>query len=379
MTPASGLRATLAACALSAGLVQAEDFHRCNRMQWGGLDLHIDGDRNMSRSAQGDGGPDTAYWDTASQSAVNKAWRGFWDLDRTNPRIAVYASGTRAEGFNTLPDSVNVVHKHANMAGTGPSRIMWWPAVVAPIITEFDVELRGRTALVNPPVGPTGVPPIGATTTCGHNMQTMAGSFLHELGHGYGYDHWLDWVSIMNPGHREPLSCERPVSASGVMDVTPDALATQCHDIAYGLGTGVDFSGTPVRQTCSLANGSGCSSALSTITRLPLDSSFALVLATFTSFSNRDSFSGDVEYRLLLSKDANVHTYDREVGRGTLSGWDRGATVTRVLGGRMNPALDLPEAGVFYRLLIQLDPGNDVDETNETNNVIDTAQLFFRL
>jgi hypothetical protein len=356
------------------GLARAENFHRCNRIQWGGLDTYIDGDRNMARSTQGDGAPDIADWDSLSRIAVNKAWRGFWDLDTSNRRIAVFANETRDQGFNSLPDSVNVIHKHTDFPGTGPSRIIWWPAVFAPIITEFDIALRGRTALHNP----SGMPAIGAQSRCAHNRVTLAGSLMHELGHGYGYEHWLDWISIMNPGHRDALSCERAVSAVSIMNVTPDALATRCHDIAYGLADGVDLSGTPVRQTCGLGNGIGCSSALSTLSHVPLDSTFALVLVTFTTFSNRGGVFTDVGYRLLLSTDAVVSTGDREVGRGTLGDWGRGATVTRVLGGRMNPALDMPVAGVEYRLLVQIDPAHDVAETNESNNVIDTDQRFVR-
>jgi len=376
---ARGLGRVVVAAALvavpAAGRARAENFHRCNRIQWGGLDTYIDGDRNMARSTQGNGAPDTAYWDSLSRIAVNKAWHGWSGLDSSNQRIAVYTHQTRDQGFNSLPDSVNVIHKYNNFPGTGPSRIVWWPAVFAPIITEFDIALRGRTTLTNP----AGMPPVGAQTRCAHNRITMAGSLMHELGHGYGYEHWLDWISIMNPGHRDALSCERAVSATDIMDVTPDALSTRCHDIAYGLDEGVDLSGTPVRQTCTLASGVGCSSALSTLSNVPVDATFALVLVTFTSFSNRDAVSGDVGYRLVLSTDAIVSTNDREVGRGTLGDWDRGATITRILGGRMNdPALDLPLLGVQYRVLVQLDPSNLVAETNETNNVIDTDMRYVR-
>jgi hypothetical protein len=369
----------LVAAALLAGSAaaraRAEDFHRCNRIQWGGLDTYIDGDRNMARSTQGDGAPDSASWDSLSRIAVNKAWRGWWELDTSNQRVAVYATETRDQGFNSLPDSVNVVHKYTSFSGTGPGRIVWWPAVFAPIITEFDIALRGRTAMNNPP----GMPPVGAQTRCAHNRQTMAGALMHEFGHAYGYEHWLDWISIMNPGHRDALSCERAVSATNVMDVTPDALSTRCHEIAYGLAAGIDFSGTPVRQTCTLATGSGCSSALSSLDHVPLDATFALVLVTFTTFSNVDGYAGDVGYRLVLSTDAIVSTGDREVGRGTIGGWERGATLTRILGGRMNnPTLDLPLVGVEYRVLVQLDPANVVAETNESNNVIDTDMRFVR-
>jgi hypothetical protein len=374
-TPAVALAAAVLLAGPAAGRARSENFHRCNRIQWGGLDTYIDGDRNMARSTQGDGAPDTAYWDSLSTIAVRKAWRGWWELDSSNQRIAVYANETRDQGFNSLPDSVNVIHKYTSFPGTGPSRIVWWPAVFAPIITEFDIALRGRTTLHTTPIAPA----IGAQTRCAHNRVTMAGSLMHELGHGYGYEHWLDWISIMNPGHRDALSCERAVTATSIMDVTPDALSTRCHDIAYGLDDGFDLSGTPVRQTCALGNGVGCSSVLSSLRHVPVDASFALVLVTFTTFSNRDAVAGDVGYRLVLSTDAVVSTNDREVGRGMLGDWGRGATVTRILGGRIDdPTLDLPLVGVEYRVLVQLDPSNLVAETNESNNVIDTDMRFVR-
>jgi len=162
------------------------------------------------------------------------------------------------------------------------------------------------------------------------------------------------------------------------MYLTPDALTTQCHDLQYGLASGVDFSGTPLRQTCALANGDGCSSVLSSLTRYAPGTTFALVLAQFTSFSNRDSYAGSVGYRMVLSLDRLVRPEDREVGRGVLTNWSAGATVTRTLGGRMNPVTDLPIAGREYMLLIELDPDRLVVETSERNNVIDTALRYIR-
>ena len=224
------------------------------------------------------------------------------------------------------------------------------------------------------------MPPIGPQSRCAHNQVTLGGALVHELGHAYGYEHWLDWISIMNPGHRDALSCERAVSAPSIMRLTPDALSTRCHDIAYGLDddTEFDLSGSPVRQTCALASGSGCSSAMSALVRLPADSTFALVLASFTTFSNLGAIFGDISYRMVLSRDAIVSSEDREVGRGFIEDWPKGATVTRVLGGRMNPRLDLPFLGVEYRVLVQIDPTNAIDETNETNNTIDTNVRYVR-
>lgn len=358
--------------ASTAPVLAQSSFRRCNHNQNLGANIHLNGHMQLAWSDQGDGPPDTADWDvdTTSAQVLERAWRGHWNLDHSNPAVFLGEAHTD-HGFNSsVADLVSLFHKHTEF----PAGVFGTTAAVAffDLITEVDIQVLGSTSL-NAPAAP-----LPVAVRCAHNEATLGGVMMHELGHAYGYTHWLDWISTMNPGHRDALSCEPAPAAGQVMVLTPDALTTQCHDIQYGLVDGVDVSGTPLRQTCVLGSGSGCSSVMSTLTRFPPGTTLSLVLAQFTSFSNRDSLDGSVGYRMVVSLDGRVSAGDREVGRGNLSGWSAGATTTRTLGGRMNPTADLPLAGREYTLLIQLDPDDLVDETTEANNVIDTRIRFIR-
>jgi hypothetical protein len=369
MRPLRALAAVLTMSALGASVAQAQ-YRRCNHNQVLGANIHLGADMELAWSDAGDGAPDSANWgdDPISMRVLNRASRAYWDLDHDNPRVFMGTAHTD-HGFNADgPDLVSLIHKHAEI----PGDVMGRTATVAffDLITEVDIEIRGSTTDHTP------AEPLPVAERCAHNRTTLGGVAVHELGHAYGYAHWFDWISMMNPGHADALSCERN-SLSGRMVLTPDALTTQCHDIQYGLAAGVDFSGTPVRQTCVLASGA-CASAMSTLTRYAPGATFSIVLAQLTTFSNRDTHPGGVAYRLLVSLDTRADDVDREVGRGTLTNWSAGATVTRTLGGRMNPSTDLPLLGREYMLLMELDPDHLVAETDETNNVIDTLIRFVR-
>jgi hypothetical protein len=362
--------AIVAATLLATAGPALAQFRRCNHYQNLGANIGLTQHMQLSWSDQGDGAPDAAHWDSTSTDVVDRAWRGHWNLDQTRP--AVYLGDAHTDhGFNSsVADFVSLLHKRTTL----PPGMAGQTAVVAFFdrISEVDMQVLGATA-DNVPASP-----LPVAERCAHNAQSFGGVMVHELGHAYGFGHWLDWISIMNPAHKDALSCEPPPLPGRTMFLTPDALTTQCHDLQYDLAPGVDFSGTPLRQTCSLANGQGCSSVLNSLTRYAPGTTFALVLAQFTSFSNRDTFAGSVGYRMVLSLDRLVGPGDREVGRGVLTNWSAGATVTRTLGGRMNPTTDLPIAGEEYTLLIQLDPDGLVAETSERNNVIDTALRFVR-
>lgn len=348
------LLAVLFACGPGAASADA-GFRRCNSLEWLGVPMFIDGDRRIFRSTQGNGAPDTAFWEGSHHMAAMRAWTAWYDLDPPDPdRVAISVDWDveTPVGFSELPDLVHVMHKRTTLPAGTLSRSRITTAFFAPIITEIDIELRGRTALSNP----ADLPQIGPQGRCAHNRRTTAAAAMHEVGHGYGYDHWLDWISQMNPGHRDALSCGWPVASTSVMHLFPDALSAQCHDLRYGLTPAISFGGSPVRQTCALASGIGCSSALSTVSRIPPGTLSTPVLATFTTFSRRDTHSGSVVYRMLLSRDRQFSEDDREIGRGTLTGWTAGATVTRAVAGRLEPLRDMPVAGVEYFVLIELDP-----------------------
>ena len=54
--------------------------------------------------------------------------------------------------------------------------------------------------------------------------------------------------------------------------------------IQYGVAPGVDFGGTPVRQTCALTS-SGCAQAQNSLLWVPEGSTSAAVTVGYTTFS----------------------------------------------------------------------------------------------
>ena len=57
-------------------------------------------------------------------------------------------------------------------------------------------------------------------SSCGTGTYSQEGTWIHELGHAYGYDHFDDWLSTMNTLQPDVSSCrgdwsERPSSDNG--------------------------------------------------------------------------------------------------------------------------------------------------------------------
>ena len=77
-----------AAVLLLAGTGAAEaQFRVCNHNEWFGAHTYIAEHMELSWSTQGNGAPDRAGWDDLSVNTFNKAWRGWWELDASNPAI----------------------------------------------------------------------------------------------------------------------------------------------------------------------------------------------------------------------------------------------------------------------------------------------------
>jgi hypothetical protein len=364
---AAAILGAVALALAAAGGAEAQ-YRMCNHNEWWGAHAYINTHMELSWSNQGTGAPDSASWDTRSVDTFNKAWRGWWNLDTTNPAVWLGPNATN-NTYNSLPDFVSLFQKTNPMPGLAGQTQYFHSTIFSSVITEVDIRVLGATTLSTPP----GLPPISPQSTCAHNDQTQGGVMIHELGHAYGYNHWFDWLSMMNSGQVDVLNCETPVAAGGTtsMALTPDALSSQCHDIQYGVAAGIDFGGTPVRQTCALTSG-GCAGVLDTTTTWPEDAVLGYVVAEFTTFSNRDSYGAAVPYRILLSTNATVGASDVEIFRNGLTGFSAGATQFRRRTIVFNPQEVMPAPATTYYVLVQLDPDNVIAETRESNNVIDT-------
>ena len=229
---------------------------------------------------------------------------------------------------------------------------------------------------------------IGGATPA---FTTETATFLHELGHAYGYGHFDGWPSMMNTSQTDTLSCAVAGATPGQttsMAVLPDAQSTQCHDIVYGVPSGIDLSATAVVQQdgcilaaapCAFRPGAGplnpapyaATATSATTAAQPVE---------FSQMNNLDAYTANPVTAVYFSRDAYIDAGDVRVfattlpGNGNLRGEFHGRSFTFTF----NPQTALPITGVPYRALVRVDDTNIIAETNENNNATDTRQWYQR-
>jgi hypothetical protein len=212
-------------------------------------------------------------------------------------------------------------------------------------------------------------------TNCRTPRLTEDGVWSHEIGHGYGYAHFDDWLSTMNTFSPDVTSCRPNFS------VRPSSDAQQGHDNhpRYGLPAAVDVGGTPlIAAGCNIASSPSCVTAPVVITTVPASATTVSGNVPFTSMNMRDAWpSGSITVNLWLSKNHVLDSGDVFLSQWFLSPTFAGAIYEYTLPITFNPQV-IP-LGDLWTVLVQFDPNNDFAEFDETDNVTDTNIQFRRM
>jgi hypothetical protein len=226
-----------------------------------------------------------------------------------------------------------------------------------PKLYSFDIEVNSTQVDKHP--------------DCKTAMFTEDGTWIHELGHAYGQGHFDDWLSTMNTSQVDITSCRNDRSAR------PSSDAQQAQDNHYrqGLPPAVDVGGSAITVPagCSLA-ASGCATSEGT-TRFVSTGTFNGNVK-FTSMNMRDAWNGSIPVQIFLSQNNFIDSGDIFVGEWLLSPTFAGAIYQYDIGFSFSGSSLV--AGVSYCALVRWDPRNDMNEFDESDNVLDTKFCFRR-
>lgn len=374
------------------------NFRVCTRAWGTSGDWGLNGHAQFFRTTAGNPGVDNALWPAAVTVAYRRAWEGYWYLDTTNSAIWIDESSFTMNTFTSNFDN-KVVHR-ANFQGGGlfgqVQGYFVWPSNVP---TNMDIYVSGPTSSVtraSPAVATSGVSyaqscvrqtldnGVLAGTFGGF---TEAGTFAHEVGHGYGYDHFDAWVSLINTSQIDVFSCElNTAGTSGSQFLTPDAKLTQCHDLTYGVGvpTDRDISITPVFQPtgCNLVT-TGCATiagSASTVT-IATNSTSRTDTYRFTTLMNRGGIGAEgVFVGTFLSRNRVWDASDVRIDEYfNTTDWQPGSTIPKARTVTFNPQIAMPVRNVEYFVLVVVDHDGYFTETRESNNVTDLGVVYRRL
>lgn len=286
---------------------------------------------------------------------TDAAWREWWNLDTTN--AAVWVRRDICVSSSAHPGAEDGVSVALASSTAVPLGTTWTFADCSvgqiPIIEEIDIA--SWTGGVN------------SVTECAHGQATFNETWVHELGHAYGYDHFDDWSSTMNTSTPDVTSCTPNRLAR------PSSDAQQGHDALYGLVDAYDYGSTPMVQTGSIPS-TGLTLPAS-LTTYPLGTSTnRSVMLDMTRMNMRDAWpNATVNYRVYLSSDHvlsgdDVFIADQSIGSGLFAGaiYRMTPTVTFI------PSVVLAP-GATKCFLIKWDAwGSAVSEVREDDNVMDT-------
>jgi hypothetical protein len=348
--------------ALAAGALWAEDA-AAYAYTYGGFGCsgpaYISGHRMLTPHCSG-GGTVSLNFPGLQADIAESAWRQWWHLDTTNPAVWISRTGACTLAGLNGGDDINQAWLHDMSFNAGQTVYSYNCGFFgAPDIQKMDIEVF------------TGNP--DGYSNCRNPTFTEDGTWVHEIGHDYGYAHFDDWLSSMNTSQPDVTSCRSD------RRVRPSSDSQQQHANRYGLPAAVDLGGSPLIQTCALT-GAGCASS-------PGSTTFIAPLAVpptvnrtiqFTSMNMRDAVpGGSYRVRLLLSADDVVNAGDNNVGDWTIFDTFPGAIYPYSLPVSFNASL-IP-VGTTKCVLVQWDPLSSVAEHDESDNVTDTRYCFTRL
>jgi hypothetical protein len=286
---------------------------------------------------------------------TESAWREWWDLDNANYAVWVRRDACTSSAVPGTDDGQDIARAATTSYQLGVSTLWTDCAFLGtPYYDQIDVDVW--TGGVN------------SVSECAHGQQTFNGTWLHELGHGYGFGHFDDWPSTMNTSDMDVTSCTSTRLAR------PSSDAQQGMDFLYGIAAAYDYGSTPVIQP----GGSILVDPLelpASLTTYPLNTNTSRsVTLDMTRMNMRDAWlNATVNYRIVLSTDRvwsadDVFVADQSVNWGLFAGaiYRHQPTVSFIPTVVLSP-------GQTKCFLIKWDAwgGTPVTEAREDDNVMD--------
>lgn len=208
---------------------------------------------------------------------------------------------------------------------------------------------------------------------CSTGNVTENGTWLHEAGHVYGWDHFDDWLSTMNTFTPDITSCRPDRYAR------PSSDAQQGQALWYGWPAAVDVGVSPIVQNGPLlGGGSGALLPASYYVVANGASSFQFTVK-YTHMNMRNAWPNSThQVAFYLSNDAIFDSSDTLLNVRNIGGTFAGAIYPHDTLVTIVPQTQLP-VGVSRCIIIRTDPNNLVAEKDENDNATDTQFCFLRL
>jgi hypothetical protein len=289
---------------------------------------------------------------------AESAWRQWWHMDTTNPAIWIDRWGACTNTGINWGDGINVAWLSYDAFSYGRAG---WVANCGffgrPDATTMDIEVNAWT--------------LDRAPRCRATGYTEDGTWVHELGHPYGYAHFDDWLSTMNTSTPDVTSCRSDRA------VRPSSDAQHGHHAIYGLPDARDAGGSPLVQACALSN-SACATTPGSTVYIPVGSGWQTASVQFTSMNMRNAWPySTIPVTVWLSSDDFVNGGDNRILDVGLNETFGGAIYAYTLNIGFSPSL-IP-VGTTKCVLVQWDANGTVSEYDESDNVTDTNFCFYRL
>lgn len=217
-----------------------------------------------------------------------------------------------------------------------------------------------------------------ARTSCALPSVTQEGTMVHELGHGYGFWHFDDWLSTMNTFNWDVGTCvydgSLPQAFRRPQKPSSDTIQ-QVLDLYTGT-THWDVGGTTVVQQCALTT-FGCATSVGISVVLPVNAGWMNGTIRFTSQNLREAWpSPSIPLKIWLSKGSRLSATSIPVKSFSVGPSFAGAIYPYLINFQFDASV-LP-VGEKYCVIVQWDPNNTVSEKDESDNELHTKQCYVR-
>lgn len=208
---------------------------------------------------------------------------------------------------------------------------------------------------------------------CSTGTVTENGTWVHEAGHVYGWDHFDDWLSTMNTFTPDITSCRTDRYAR------PSSDAQQGQALWYNWPAAYDVGITPIIQTGPLTGGGAGAHLPVSVYAVANGNSYFSFPIQYTHMNMRDAWPYSVHYLgFYLSNDAFLDGSDTLLNVRSIGGVFAGAIYPHSTSVDIYPQTQLP-VGVLRCIIVRTDHYNLVTEKDENDNATDTKICFYRL